>query len=31
VLEKLVWEMPTPDVAMLFGVSDKAVQKRCKK
>jgi hypothetical protein len=30
-LEKLVWEMPTTQVAALFGVSDKAVEKRCKK
>jgi hypothetical protein len=30
-LEKLVWEMPTTEVAKLFGVSDKAVEKRCKK
>lgn len=30
-LEKLVWEMPTTEVAALFGVSDKAVEKRCKK
>jgi hypothetical protein len=30
-LEKLVWEMPATQVAALFGVSDKAVEKRCKK
>lgn len=30
-LEKLVWEMPTTQVAELFGVSDKAVEKRCKR
>lgn len=30
-LEKLVWEMPTTQVAALFGVSDKAVEKRCKR
>jgi hypothetical protein len=30
-LEKLVWEMPTTKVAELFGVSDVAVGKRCKK
>lgn len=30
-LEKLVWEMPTTQVAELFGVSDKAVAKRCKR
>jgi hypothetical protein len=30
-LERLVWEMPTTEVASLFGVSDKAVEKRCKK
>lgn len=29
-LEKLVWEMPTTHVAKLFGVSDKAIEKRCK-
>ncbi len=29
-LEELVWEMPTTKVAELFGVSDKAVSKRCK-
>lgn len=30
-LERLAWEMPTTEVAALFGVSDKAVEKRCKK
>lgn len=30
-LEKLVWEMPTTEGAALLGVSDKAVEKRCKK
>jgi hypothetical protein len=30
-LEKLVWEIPTTHVAALFGLSDKAVEKRCKK
>ena len=30
-LERLVWKMPTTEVAALFGVSDKAVEKRCKK
>ncbi len=30
-LEKLVWEMPTTQVAELFNVSDKAVEKRCKR
>lgn len=30
-LEQLVWEMPTQQVAKLFGVSDKAIEKRCKK
>jgi hypothetical protein len=29
-LEKLVWELPTLHVAKLFGVSDKAVDKRCR-
>ena len=30
-LGKLVWEMPTTEVAQRFGVSDKAVEKRCKR
>ena len=30
-LQKLVWEMPTTKVASKFGVSDKAIEKRCKK
>jgi hypothetical protein len=30
-LHKLVWDMPTQHVAEIFGVSDKAVEKRCKK
>lgn len=30
-LEKLVWEIPTSKVAKIFGVSDKAIEKRCKK
>ena len=29
-LEQLVWEMPTVKVAKLLGVSDKAIEKRCK-
>lgn len=29
-LSELVWKMPTTKVAELFGVSDKAVEKRCK-
>ena len=29
-LEELVWQMPTTKVAQLFGVSDKAIEKRCK-
>jgi len=29
-LEKLVWEIPTCSVAKLFGVSDKAIEKRCR-
>jgi len=29
-LVQLVWQMPTTEVAGLFGVSDKAVEKRCK-
>lgn len=28
-LEKLVWEMPTTKIALMFGVSDNAVSKRC--
>ena len=30
-LERMVWEMPTSSVADKIGVSDKAVEKRCKK
>lgn len=30
-LENLDWEMPTTEVAKLFCVSDKALEKRCKK
>ncbi|MCB0037423.1 MAG: HNH endonuclease [Anaerolineales bacterium] len=30
-LENLVWEMSTVKVAELLGVSDKAIEKRCKK
>jgi len=30
-LEQLVWEMPTIKVAEIFDVSDKAIEKRCKK
>lgn len=30
-LEKLVWEKPTSDIAKEFNVSDKAIEKRCKK
>ena len=30
-LEKLVWEKPTTEVAKTFNVSDKAIEKRCKK
>lgn len=29
-LEQYVWQMPTTEVARLFGVSDKAIEKRCK-
>ena len=29
-LEKLVWEMPSTKVAKIFGVSDRAIGKRCK-
>jgi hypothetical protein len=28
-LERLVWEKPTTDVAKIFGVTDKAIQRRC--
>lgn len=30
-LRELVWLQPTTEVARLFGVSDKAIEKRCKK
>ena len=30
-MEWLVWQMPTTEVADLFQVSDKAVEKRCKR
>lgn len=30
-LERLVWEIPTTKIAKKFGVSDKAIEKRCKK
>ena len=30
-LKKLVWEMPTEQIGKLYGVSGKAVEKRCKK
>lgn len=30
-LEKLVWEIPTTKIAKIFGVSGKAIEKRCKK
>jgi len=29
-LKKLVWSMPTSAVSKMFGVSDKAIEKRCK-
>lgn len=29
-LEELVWLMPCTEVAKLYGVSDKAIEKRCK-
>ena len=29
-LKRLVWEMPTTQVAKIFGVSDSAIGKRCK-
>lgn len=29
-LEELVWKYPTTEVAKMFGVSDKAIEKRCK-
>ena len=31
VLEKLVWEKPTSQIAKDLGVSDKAIEKHCKK
>jgi FixJ family two-component response regulator len=31
VLEKLIWEKPTSQIAKDLGVSDKAVEKHCKK
>lgn len=30
-LSSLVWEYPTTHIASIFGVSDKAIEKRCKK
>jgi len=30
-LQKIVWEMPSTQIAAMYGVSDKAVEKRCKK
>lgn len=30
-LKELVWKMPTTHVAKIFNVSDKAIEKRCKK
>ncbi|PKN92232.1 MAG: HNH endonuclease, partial [Chloroflexi bacterium HGW-Chloroflexi-5] len=29
-LRQLVWEIPTTQIAALYGVSDKAVEKRCR-
>lgn len=29
-LRQLVWEIPTTEIAALYGVSDKAVEKRCR-
>jgi hypothetical protein len=29
-LRQLVWEIPTTQVAAIFGVSDKAIEKRCR-
>jgi hypothetical protein len=29
-LRQLVWEIPTTHIASLYGVSDKAVEKRCR-
>ncbi|MEN6293902.1 MAG: HNH endonuclease, partial [Methanobacterium sp.] len=31
ILEKLVWEMPSVDIAKMYNVSDVAVAKKCKK
>ena len=30
-LQKLVWEIPTEKIGKMYGVSGKAVEKRCKK
>jgi hypothetical protein len=30
VLKTMVWEMPTTEIARIYGVSDKAIEKRCK-
>lgn len=30
-LRQMIWSQPTTEVARLFGVSDKAIEKRCKK
>lgn len=30
-LRELIWKYPTVTVAQMFGVSDKAIEKRCKK
>jgi len=30
-LQKIIWEMPSTKIALLYNVSDKAVEKRCKK
>jgi len=29
-LQKLVWEIPTTKIGEMYGVSDKAIEKRCK-
>jgi len=30
-LQKIIWEIPSSQIAAMYGVSDKAIEKRCKK
>ncbi len=30
-MTQMVWEMPTTKIAQIYGVSDKAIEKFCKK